>query len=105
VKARQREARDRLSTSEYEVGLHYYRIRWYPGAIDRLTVLLKTDPGYSRRDNVYFILGETLVKAGRPAEALPYFEKLVAEFQESERLKNARERIDTLKADALAKAS
>ena len=30
-----REARDRLSQSEYHVGYHYYRSRWYPGAVDR----------------------------------------------------------------------
>jgi outer membrane protein assembly factor BamD len=100
VKARMREARDRLSSAEFEVGLHYYRIRWYPGAIDRLTTLLKTDPGYSRLDNVYFYLGETLVRAGRHAEALPYFEKLVSEFERSEHVEDARRRISDLKAQA-----
>jgi outer membrane protein assembly factor BamD len=103
VTARLRETRDRLSTSEYEVGRHYYRIRWYPGAIERLTVLLKTDPEYSRRDAVYFTLGETLMRAGREPEALPYFEKLVAEFEQSEHLEDARERIAQLKAQAKLK--
>jgi outer membrane protein assembly factor BamD len=100
VQARMREVRDRLSTAEFEVGLHYYRIRWYPGAIDRLTALLKTDPAYSRRDQVYFYLGETLMRAGREAEALPYFEKLVAEFEQSEHLEDARKRILEVKTQA-----
>jgi outer membrane protein assembly factor BamD len=104
VKARQRDAQDRLSSAEFEVGLHYYRIRWYPGAIDRFTTLLKNDPGYSRRDNVYFYLGETLVRAGRQAEALPYFEKLLAEFASSEHVEDARRRVTDLKAQA-SKAS
>ena len=100
VKARQRDAQDRLSSAEYEVGLHYYRIRWYPGAVDRFTALLKNDPGYSRRDNVYFYLGETLVRAGRQAEALPYFEKLLAELASSEHVEDAKQRITDLKAQA-----
>ena len=96
--ANSREAQDRLSSAEFEVGLHYYRIRWYPGAIDRFTTLLKNDPAFSRRDTVYFHLGETLVRAGRNAEALPYFEKLIAEFNESEHLKDAQRRVAELKA-------
>jgi outer membrane protein assembly factor BamD len=97
VRARHREAQDRLSSAEFEVGLHYYRIRWFPGAIDRFTSLLKTDPEYSRRDTVYFHLGETLARAGRPAEALPYFEKLIAEFETSEHVQDARKRVTDLK--------
>ena len=31
VKARLRDARDRLSQSDYLVGYFYYRQRWYPG--------------------------------------------------------------------------
>jgi len=66
VQARLREARDRLSTSELEVGRFYYRIRWYPGAIDRLSILLKEDPQFSGRDEAYFLLGEAFIKLNRP---------------------------------------
>jgi outer membrane protein assembly factor BamD len=100
VRTKLREARDRLSTSEYEVGMHYFRIRWYPGAADRFMTLLKQDPEYSRRDAVYYYLGETLVRGGRRAEALPYFERLIAEFEMSEFIAEARKRIEELKAQA-----
>jgi outer membrane protein assembly factor BamD len=100
VRARHREAQDRLSSAEFEVGRHYYRIRWYPGAIDRFTALLKNDPAFSRRDTVLFHLGETLVRAGRNAEALPYFEELIAKFEDSEHLQDARKRVTDLKAQA-----
>jgi len=103
VKARQREARDRLSESEFWVGLTYYRIRWYPGTISRLTGVLKEDPQYTGRDAVYFYLGESLMKSARPAEALPYFEKLVAEFERSEHLEDAQKRISELKSEAARK--
>ena len=100
VRAKLREARDNLGDWEFEVGRHYLRIRWYPGAIDRLMTLLKQDPEYSRRDAVYFYLGESLIRAKREAEALPYLERLVEEFEKSEYLDEARKRIATLKLQA-----
>jgi outer membrane protein assembly factor BamD len=105
VEAKLREARDRLSTSEFEIGRFYYRIRWYPGAIDRLTLLLKNDPGFTARDGAYFYLAESLVKANRQAEALPYLQKLVDEFETSEHLDDARKEIEALKAAQSATAS
>src|SRR5205807_8907739 len=83
VKAKLREAKDRLDAADYYVGLFYFRNRWYPGAIDRFKALLKQDPSYTGRDAVYFYLGESLIKARLQAEALPYFEKLVTEFEKS----------------------
>jgi outer membrane protein assembly factor BamD len=96
-KARLREARDRLSQSDYEVGYFYYRQRWYPGAEDRFRALLKQDPEFTNRDAVYFYLAEALVKRNRKAEALPYYEKLIDEFQQSEYLADANKRIAELK--------
>lgn len=101
VKARLRDAKDRLSESDYRVGFFYYRARWYPGAIDRFKTLLKNDPQYTHRDAVYFHLAESLLKADNKtgkAEALPYFEKLVQEFESSEYLEEAKRRITELKA-------
>jgi outer membrane protein assembly factor BamD len=103
VKAKLREAHDRLSDSEFLVGRFYYRINWYPGAIERLTAILKQDADFTRRDGVYFYLAESLVKAKREAEALPYFEKLIDEFQQSEYLEDAHKRIAGLKTQAQVK--
>jgi len=100
VKTKLREARDRLSTSEFEIGRFYFRVRWYPGAIDRLSAVLKQDPDFSARDGVYFYLGECLMKVSRQAEALPYYEKLVSEFEQSEHLDEARKRIAEIKGAA-----
>lgn len=105
VKARMREARDNLSTWDFDVGRHYLRVNWYPGAIDRLSTILKQDPDYTHRDAVYFYLGETLIKVKREAEALPYFERLVEEFEKSEYLDEARKRITSLRSQAQAKPS
>lgn len=98
VKTRLREAQDRLSTSEMEVGRFYYRIRWYPGAIDRLALLLKNDPEFTYRDRAYLYLAEAYVKVDRPAEALPVLEKLVQEFERSDVLDEAQKLIAEIKA-------
>ena len=93
-----REAKDRLADWDVGVAVHYFRIKWYPGAVGRLMPLLQADPEYTRRDAVFFYLGESLLKVQRPAEALPYFERLVKEFEVSEHLEDAQKRIAEIKA-------
>jgi outer membrane protein assembly factor BamD len=97
VKQNWRIARDRLSESSYRVGLTYYRLRWDPGAIERFREVLKDDPGYTGRDAVYFYLAESLARTDKTAEAIPYFERLLEEFDMSEYLEDAKERLQQLK--------
>ena len=97
VKQNWRIARDRLSDASYRVGFHYYRIRWYPGAIDRFREVLREDPGFTGRDAVYFYLAESLARTDKKAEAIPYFERLLAEFDRSDLLEDARVRLEELK--------
>jgi outer membrane protein assembly factor BamD len=96
VRERWREARSRLSEASYKVGLYYYRARWYPGAIDRFKEVLKDDPGYPGRDAVYYYLAESLLKTEKKAEALPYYDRLVKEFERSEFLADAHRKLETL---------
>ena len=105
VKAKLREAKDRLSEADYLVGYFYYRQRWWPGAVDRFKSVLKDDPSYTGRDALYYYLAESLVKLNRSAEALPLLEKLVQEFEKSEYLAEAQKRITELKTQAQTKAS
>jgi outer membrane protein assembly factor BamD len=98
AKARLREARDRLSEHSYRVGFHYFRSKWYPGAIDRFREVLDRDPQFTNRDAVYFYMGESLMKVQRPAEALPYYDRLLKEFEQSEYLENAQKRVEEIKA-------
>jgi outer membrane protein assembly factor BamD len=97
VKQNWRIARDRLSDASYRVGLTYYRARWYPGAIPRFREVLQDDPGFTGRDAVYFYLAESLARTDKKAEAIPYFERLLAEFDRSEHLVEARVRLEELK--------
>jgi outer membrane protein assembly factor BamD len=89
-------ARDRLSEASFRVGLHYYRSRWCPGAVDRFREILKDDPGYSHRDDVYFYLAECYAKSNQKAEAIPYLERLLTEYTASEHLEDARKRLAEL---------
>jgi len=97
VAAHLREAKDRLGESNFRVGLHYFRTRWYPGAIPRFRDLLRTDPEYTHRDEVYFYLAESLLKTENTAEALPYYERLIAEFESSDFLDEAGKRVAEIK--------
>lgn len=93
----ERAARDRLSQSEYEIGYFYARYNICAGAIDRFRGILVTDPGFTSRDAVYFQMAECLLKMGAPAEALPWYERLSAEFQKSDFLERAKRRLTELK--------
>ena len=105
AKQRLREARDRLSDHDYRVGFFYYRSRMsVPGAIDRFLTILKNDPEYTNRDAVYYYLAQALVLMQQPAAALPYLEKLLAEFEQSEYLAKAKVQVEDLKAQVLKKA-
>lgn len=98
-----REARDRLSQANYRVGYFYWRQKWYPGAIDRFKQILDDDPEFTGRDAVYYHLANAYEQLQRPAEALPLYDKLLAEFEQSEYLATAQLRADALKAE-MAKA-
>ena len=97
VRSKLREARDRLSDSSFLVGRYYYRANYFPGAISRFREILDEDPAYTRRDQVYFHLGDSLARLNRGAEALPYFERLVEEFPNTEFIEDANRRIAELK--------
>jgi outer membrane protein assembly factor BamD len=94
---RLREAKDRLADAEFGVASTYLHIRWYSGVESRLKPLIASDPGYTRRDAAYFYLAEALEKSKKEAEALPYYERLVEEFEQSSYLEEAKKRIALLK--------
>ena len=59
--------------------------------------MLTEDPEFSSRDAVYYHLAEALLKQGKNAEALPYFERVLKEFEQSSYLEASRRRVDELK--------
>jgi outer membrane protein assembly factor BamD len=98
----ERDARDRLSQANYRVGFYYFRVQWYVGAIDRFRDVLAADPAFSNRDAVYYHLAESLYRTDKKAEALPYYERLVREFEKSEFLEATQKRVAELKGGSPA---
>jgi len=99
VRKKLRESKDRLSDWDLQVGNFYLSIRNYPGAENRYRGILKNDPDYTRKDSLYFHLAEVLEKSDKKAEALPYYERLLDEFEQSEHLEEAKRRIARLKQE------
>ena len=97
VQKLRRQMRDLLSESEFAPGLHYYRIRWYPGAIERFTTLLKDDPEFTHRDKVFFYLAESLRKMKAAPEAQIYYEKLLDDFPKTKYANDARKALAQIK--------
>lgn len=104
ARTRLREAKDRLGDHELGVGVQYHRSRWFPGAVERLKPLLEKDPQFTRRDAALFYLADSIDKLGKPAEALPYLDRLLKEFEQSEFLARAKVRADEIRAQMEKKA-
>src|SRR5204862_283294 len=66
ARAKLREAKDRLADWDAGVAQHYFRIRWYAGAIGRLVPLMASDPEYTRRDFPFYSLGAAYLQVHRP---------------------------------------
>ena len=92
-----RRARDTLSGHDYKVGIYYYRVHWYPGAADRFTKLLESDPKYTQRDAVFYYLGEIYHLNKQDTLALPYYDRVIKEFEKSEFLEKSKKRIAEIK--------
>ncbi len=104
VRKRLRESRDRLSDWDLQVGNFYLSIRNVAGAVSRYRGILANDPEYSRKDSLYFHLAEALEKSDNKAEALPYYERLLTEYEQSEYLEEAKKRIERLRQELAAVA-
>ncbi len=91
-------ALDRLAKHEHIVARFYMQRRNFEAAITRLNGIVETYPGYAERDATFFDLGRALESMGRTGEARLYFERVVAEFPESELAGEAKERLQDLQA-------
>jgi outer membrane protein assembly factor BamD len=91
-----RQARDRLSESEFKVGMVYYRARYMIGALPRFADVLRDDPGYTRRDEVLYFAGVAFTKAGLIPQAVPMFATVVQQYPKSKYAKSSKRYIEQL---------
>lgn len=92
-----RAARDLLSKAEsnlaehdYRVGLFYLKRKAYLAAADRFRWVLDHYPTYTRKESVYFHLGQSLLELDNVAEAKIYLDKIVRDYPEGEYAVEAR---------------
>ena len=92
------EARNVLAAHEHLVARFYMRRGAYKAALARLNGLVDGYPDYQQRDRVFFDLGTSLTKLGRTGEARLYFERVIAEFPESEYAERSKENLSRIEA-------
>lgn len=98
AETRLQEVTDRLARHEHIIAKFYMKRGSYLSAVQRLNFLNEKFPNYSSRDAVFFDLGTALAALGRNGEARLYFERVVAEFPQSEYAERAKRRLDNIKA-------
>ena len=88
-------------SKEFLIGLYYFRAGKgvLGGAVNRFNYLLEHNPDYTRRDQVYFYLAESMMRLSRAngPQALPLYSKIVNEFPKSKFYRQAAARIAELK--------
>jgi len=96
--AKLKEVLDRLAKHDHIIAHYYMKRRSFNAALQRLNSLVDQYPNYSARDAVFFDLGTSLSGMGRNAEARLYFERVVAEFPNSEYASKAKHKLSDMKA-------
>ena len=91
-------ALDRLAKHEHLVAKFYLNRRNFDAAITRLNIIVDTYPNYAERDATFYDLALALDGAGRKGEARLYFERVIAEFPNSDFAKRAKERLQNTSA-------
>jgi outer membrane protein assembly factor BamD len=91
------EAVDRLATHEHIVARYYIKRHSYNAAVQRLNAMIDEYPNYRDRAGVFYLLGNALSGLGRTAEARLYYERVIAEFPQSEYAEQAKRRLGSLK--------
>jgi outer membrane protein assembly factor BamD len=95
---RLQDALDRLAKHEHLIARFYMKRRQYDAAISRLNGIVENYPNYGERDATFYDLGRSLDAMGRKAEARLYYERVLSEFPKSQYAKDARSRLDQIKA-------
>jgi outer membrane protein assembly factor BamD len=84
------EAHDHLAQHEFLVARFYAKRKKYKAAADRLRGLLDSYPRYERKDQVYLLLGQALVKMNSTEEGRVYLDKLLADYPGTDAAREAK---------------
>jgi TolA-binding protein len=86
------QAKHDLQTAKF----YFSKRKAYAGAKDRLMDIAGAYPEFTRIDEVYYLLGECMLKTNEPASARHFFELLLQVRPESEFVERAKKRLAEL---------
>ena len=89
-------AQNHLAEHEYLVARFYSKRKKYQAASDRLRGLLDKYPRYGHKDEVYLLLGQTLVKMNSTEEGRVYLDKLLADYPGTDAAREAKKLLSEL---------
>ncbi|MDE3180430.1 MAG: outer membrane protein assembly factor BamD [Acidobacteriota bacterium] len=98
VKGRLREVQEVLAQGNYEIAMFYYNHRAYLASESRLKDIVNKYPNFSRGDDVFWYLGQSLAELHKPRESIPYYDRLIMEFPLSNRVDDAKGELASLHA-------
>jgi outer membrane protein assembly factor BamD len=78
-----RKAKDRLSEADYRVGLFYFKTKAYSSALNRFEYILKHNPAYGDKEELYTRAIECCKKIKDDEKAKTFLEKLREEYPKS----------------------
>ena len=103
ARTRIHDCRQTLARAEHVAGYFYQRTRKaYRAAIARYEGVLSDYPDYERLDEVLFQFSQCLVFMARKAEAGPQLDRLLSEYPQSPRAKDAKALLDGLAREGVA---
>jgi outer membrane protein assembly factor BamD len=88
-----KDCEERLAEHLYLIGYHYYRSKAYRAAIDRLTEIPTNYPLFGGMDRVYFAIGDSQFLWNKPADAVPFFTKIVTDYPKTKLAAKAQARL------------
>ena len=95
---RHQEVLDRLGKHEHMIAKYYLKKHSNFSAVQRLNYLIDTYPTYTDRAAAFFDLATALNNLGRKGEARLYFERVVAEYPNTDYAARAKRRLEDIKA-------
>jgi len=94
------EAEARLADHEILVGRFYVTKKKYLAAVERFKTALERYPHYPEKDKLYFLLGDSLVRANNPEEGRLYLDKLVQDYPDGKYAEPARKALAQVREEA-----
>jgi len=101
ARAKIKECEERLAQHTFNIGFHYYRVKAFKAATQRLTEVLTTYPFFSGLDRLYFVMGDAYFQWAKIDQAGPFLTKLITDYPKSKYVKKAEEilrKIEIIKA-------